>query len=294
MKLFKTLFIGILILIYSFLPTIGKEQINKVNLPEILRQTASYCEKVKKMAFDFVCEEIINEKIYHYEVVRGYRRKGADLMIPIVGFKLSKIEENSYIYDYQMIKKGDKADEKRILLKKNGKEVKKEVAQFSIRGLSAKYLVYGPVGFLSKYWQNHFNYQIIGQDEICGEETLIISAIPKSPLRDNNYNGTIWISVNDFSIIKIRWNPVDEKNKKLSSPLGDLERKINWLAVYKVEKNGVRFPSEQIIEEYFIPVIKEEYPLRITRKGEKQLKYEASYIYTNYKFFTVELDVYIK
>jgi len=246
------------------------------------------------MAFDFVCEERINEKIYHYEVVRGYRRKGADLMIPVVGFKLNQVEENSYIYDYQMVKKGVKTLEKRILIRKNGKEINQEETHFSIKGFSAKYLVYGPVGFLSKYWQNHFNYQLIGQDETARGVTLILSAIPKYPRKINNYKGTIWIKVNDFSITKIKWDPLDEKDKKLSSPLGNLEKEINWFTEYGVEKNGVKFPSKQIIEEYFVPLIIEEYPMKITRKGGKQLKYKASYHYTNYKFFTVEVDVEIK
>lgn len=271
-----------------------KKSNNALSLSKVLENAASYCEKVKKMAFDFVCEERINEKLYHYEVVRGYRRKGADLMIPVIGFKLNQVEENSYIYDYQMVKKGGKTLEKRTLIRKNDKEINQEETDFSIKGFSAKYLVYGPVGFLSKYWQNHFNYQILGQDKIAGEVTLVLSAIPKYPRKINNYKGTIWIKVNDFSITKIKWEPLDEKDKKLSSPLGNLEKEIHWFTEYGVEKNGVKFPSKQIIEEYFVPLIIEEHPMKITRKGLKQLKYKASYHYTNYKFFTVEVDVEIK
>ena len=215
-------------------------------LNEILKKTSDYCEKLKKMALDFVCHENIEENIYSYKKTETYAAKDYKSATPIsqISLKLKNSKKNIYLYDYQMIKKGDKQEEKRILLKENNKDKHVENAELKIKGFKAQYLVYGPIGFLSKYWQRHFNYEIIGQDEINGKMAIVISATP-TKLREENYNfGKIWVDENDFSILKIEWDPRYIKGYKEKASTG-IKRTLTWAVFYEFEKNNVRFPSRQ-------------------------------------------------
>jgi hypothetical protein len=61
------------------------------------------------------------------------------------------------------------------------------------------------------------------------------------------------------------------------------KKKIAWTATYDIVKNGIRFPGAQSIKEIYA-----------TKNGKEHTKYEAEYIYDQYKFFTVETDVIFK
>jgi hypothetical protein len=61
---------------------------------------------------------------------------------------------------------------------------------------------------------------------------------------------------------------------------GTLKRTLNWAVYYEVEKNGVRFPSRQLIEEIYEAIQDKPHP-----------KYTVSAVYDNYRFFTVEVEV---
>jgi hypothetical protein len=256
-------------------------EINQEKLKDILKKTAEYCEKLKKMALYFVCHENIEEKIYFYKKTEIYVSKdfASSTPIPKTNLKQKRLKRSTYVYDYQMVKKGDKQEEKRILLKENKKEKHVENTKLKIQGYKAKFLVYGPVGFLSYYWQNHFIYEIIGHDEISGIKTIIISASPMQPREENYYFGKIWVDENDFSILKIEWDAksIEGYEKKVS--LG-VTKNLSWEVFFEVEKNGVRFPSRQIIKDIYL-----------TEAGKQHPKYLTTFVYDNYKFFTVETEV---
>lgn len=257
---------------------------DQARLKEILEKTADYCERLKKMALHFVCHENINEKIYTYkaiETVPADQLRSATAL-GRVSLRLKKRKSNSYVYDYQMIKKGDKREEKRILLKEKKKEKQEENAELKIQRFMAKYLVYGPIGFLSRSWQSQFTYEIVGTEDMEGRKTMIISAIPKEEREENYYSGKIWVAENDFSILKIEWDPkyIKGYEEEVSSMAGTLKRTLTWVVYYEVEKNGVRFPSRQLIEEIYEATEDKQHP-----------KYTVSVVYDNYKFFIVEYEV---
>jgi len=261
-----------------------KAEDDQVKLKKILKQTAEYCEKLKKMALDFVCHENIEEKTYSYKRVDTLSRSdvGSAAAFMHVGLKLKNSKTKSYVYDFQLVKKGDKQEERRILLKEGRKEKHVENAELKIKGFKAQFLVYGPIGFLSRYWQRHFNYEIVGPDELNGKKAIIIAATPTEQ-REDNYNfGKIWVDENDFSILKIEWDPkyIQGFEEKVSSAGSGIKRTLAWAVFYEVEKNGVRFPSRQLIEEIFT-----------TEGGKEHPKYTATFVYDNYKFFTVETEV---
>jgi hypothetical protein len=252
-------------------------------LKDILLKAGAYCESVKKAVFNFICNENIKEELYLYNKKTVYKRMdGASLPIMITELKQSKIKEKTYLYDYQLIKKEEDPIEKRILLKENGKKKHEENAELKLQRILVKYLVYGPIGFLSNYWQDYFNYEISGVDIIEGQNALVISAVPNSVREDNYSFGKIWVDENDYSILKIEWDQrsIKDFKDKVESRAGDMKRIVAWGAVYGEEKKGLRFPSRQYIEEKLVTIA-----------GSEYTKYKVEIIYDNYKFFTVETDV---
>jgi hypothetical protein len=147
----------------------GQEELSK-----ILEKTGDYCEKVKKMALFYVCKEKIVKKRYLYKT-EDYRKKlpDVDAWTWHKRFKLKGSKKNSYTYDYQLIKKGDELIERRILLKENGKKKLEKNAELKMVKYVSEYLVYGPVGFMSNYWQDYFDYEIVGKDKIEGKMRIM-------------------------------------------------------------------------------------------------------------------------
>ncbi len=255
--------------------------VNQAKLKNILKKTAEYCERLKKMALFFVCHENIEEKIYFYNRTRVYVSEDHESAAPLqkVNLKQRRMKKSTYVYDYQMIKKRDKEEEKRILLKEGKKGKHVENAELKIRTYKAKFLVYGPVGFLSYYWQNHFNYEISGQDEINGTKAIIISASPTESREENYYFGKIWVDEKDFSILKIMWDAkILEGYEEKAFP--GVTKSLSWEVFYEVEKNGVRFPSRQLIKDIYL-----------TEAGKQHPRFLTTFVYDNYKFFTVETEI---
>jgi len=203
----------------------------------------------------------------------------------VTELKLKRTKTRTYLYDYQMVRKGEEGFEKRILLKEDKRKKHQENAQLKLERFAAKYLIYGPVGFLSKYWQDFFDYKFTGEDAVDGRSAILIEIVPNS-VREENYSfGKVWIDKVDYSILKIEWDQrsIENFKDKVESRAGDLKRTVVWGAVYGVDKNGIRFPSRQYIEETYISL-----------SGKKHTKYEVDIVYDNYKFFIVETEVRIR
>lgn len=249
---------------------------DQIKLKNILEKAAEYCEKLENMAMDYVCQENIKERTYYYKAVETYSAADMKSATPLakVSLRLKNSKRNTYVYEYRMIKKGLMQEEKRILLKEGKKEKHVEDAELNIKGFKAQYVVYGPLGFLSRGKQEYFEYEITGQDRINGKDVIIIRATPKEELDENYYMGKIWVDENDYSILKIEWNPIYTEEYEESVYPG-IKRISSWEVLYGVEKNGVRFPSRQIIEEIFT-----------TETGRRHTKYRATIDYENYEFST--------
>ena len=110
--------------------------------------------------------------------------------------------------------------------------------------------------------------------------------VPKKE-REVNYNfGRAWVDKNDFSILKIDYDPKsikDYEDELLQSPIGDLSKNVIWTTHFGVEKNGVRFPSQQLIQEFYV-----------NSEGESLLIEKIIFRYEDYKFFIVETEVKYK
>jgi len=280
---------GILALTVALIASTGRQSSGMHNkmkdeilLQEILRSTCEYCERVKKIALHYICQEnIIDIENFFQGASRamGMQREGK-------AFNIRRIKRRTYKYDYQLVRKGDDLSEQRIILEKNGKKKNQENADLSHLKYHSQYLVFGPVGFLSRYWQKHFSYFLIGEDIIDGEPVSIIQANPNEVRLDNYSIGRIWVN-EDFQIVRLEWEPASIQNYEdeiLISRLGPFQKKVVWTVDYTVEKNGVRFPGRQFIQEIFY---------RESENGfrQKAVKRETRFEYNAYKFFIVETDV---
>jgi hypothetical protein len=251
----------------------------------VLEKTRKYCSRLKKVAFDFVCHENIKEKTFFYDAKRTKTTTGTGEQLLARELKFKRAKTTTYLYDYQMVKKGNEGFEKRILLRENKRKKHQENAQLKLQRFAAKYLIYGPVGFLSEYWQDHFDYKIVREDVVEGREAILIEVAPNARREENYSFGFVWVDMMDHSILKIEWDQRSIKDMKYSveSRAGDLTRTVVWGAIYGIEKNGIRFPSRQYIEETLL-----------SPAGTEHTKYQVDIVYDNYKFFIVETEVEIR
>jgi hypothetical protein len=279
------LFLSILIAFSEFVisvPHNPRNRIDQETLDTILEKTGDYCEKVKGMALFYVCQEKVENERHLFENKNLLKFS----MSALTKIKPRKIRTKTYAYDYQLVKKGKELKEKRTLLEEDGEEKYEENIEFRPVKYSGKYMVYGPVGFLSKQWQHHFDYELVGEDVIDDKKAIIIESTPKKE-REVNYNyGRVWVDEKDFSILKIEYDPKsikDYEDELLKFPISDLSKKVIWATHFGVEKNGVRFPSQQLIQEFYV-----------NSEGGSLLIEKITFRYEDYKFFIVETEVIYK
>jgi len=256
-------------------------------LPRILERTAVYCERLKGMALNFICLETIKEadsSLVWTKATQLFPGSRALTLKEARDLKATNTKIKTFVYDFQLIKKGDEFTERRTLLEEDGRPKKTENATLSTRHAGAKYLVFGPVGFLSKTWQPFFRYEILATEIVGKSAAWVVRASPTERREENYYHGRIWIDQADFSILKIEWEPLAEQNVPVApqTPEG-VDRKWTWVVTYDVVKNGIRFPGFQTIQEDYI-----------STNGKSHRKYLAEYRFDSFKFFTVESAVVIK
>ncbi|MDH5203450.1 MAG: hypothetical protein OEW69_09350, partial [Nitrospirota bacterium] len=258
---------------------------NPSGLEEILKRCAEYCEKLESSVLFFVCYEKIKEEIYQYPqgktmVIRSSPERSASLSSQVLLPRPKRIV-NNYIYDYQLIKKKDKIEESRTLLEENGKEKHEKNARLKTKRFYSERSAFGPVGFLSRDWQDMYSYTVIKEKTSYGRKVLVLEAKPKQKIKDKPNYGKIWVDKEDFSIIRIEieqeslagFEQVEEERRGSAKPV------ITVTHDYAIIKNGLRFPSQT--------TFKEEYDAGMG----SLIKSRIHITYDNYRFFTVEVEV---
>ena len=248
-----------------FSQTDNPKMVDQEELEIILKKCAEYCEKLENSSLYFVCKETITEEIRS--------REG----------RLPGAEKNRYVYDYQLIRKGNSKDEQRILIEVNNRKKNIIDAQLKTKRFHHKYIVFGPIGLLGQKQQEIMEFKILKEEFHEKEKVVVLEASPKFPDDFNNLYGKIWIRRRDFNILKIEWEQESLENfegvEKIAQRL-KAKPKITFVSEYAFEKNGVRFPSMYSVEENYI-----------LRNGSRYGMSKTTVIYDNYKFFTVDTKV---
>ncbi len=289
MKKKKFFFIYLILFFFIFaysnygLSSAHKQKKDEIDLKKILEKCAEYCEKISNSVLFFVCTETIKEEIYRSapRVIQSLNPPGKIRMR--VRGSGPKMEINTYVYDYQLVRKENRTKENRTLLEKNGRKMNKKNAPLQTKIFEHKNVIMGPIGLLSEYWQQFHEYKIVKEAKFKGEKVIILEAVPKYGFKLNQLSGKIWVKKSDFTILKTEWNQQSIENyDKIEEYAKELKARplITLVSEYAFEKKGIRFPSKYTIKEVYI-----------LRRGKRFLRSRKTVIYKDYQFFTVETDI---
>lgn len=252
-------------------------------LQGLLARTAAYCEKIKAIALYYVCQEKVEAVRYSYAkrwIEAGpYEGTRTSVKPRRLKFEPRGSKKKTYLYDYQLVNEAGNLAERRTLLQEDRKKKNQEAAGLKDIRFSGRYLVFGPVGFLSKSWQSHFRYEVLGRETVDGKEAVLVGCEPRVRGGENDNAGRIWLNAADASILRIEWEPSSIQGYDSLAPQGYRKRVI-WIVDYGTEMNGVRFPSRQVVSEFLLDEKELQVPLE-----------QVTFLYQEYKFFKVGVEI---
>jgi len=191
-------------------------------------------------------------------------------------------ENLSSTYDYQFVRKADRKIEKRTLLEEDGRKTKTDDAELATTTVRVQNALFGPVGLLGESAQSGHDYRIAAEESRKGRKVVIVEAVPKPGLERQHCYGRIWMHEDDGSIVKISWDQTSVGNFQMvrarAQEIG-AEPQLSSITEFGLEKNGLRFPSQDTTEEAYL------------KGGAKLVKSLTTIVYKDYKFFTVETVV---
>jgi hypothetical protein len=243
-------------------------------LAPLLARAAEYCDRLESSVLNFVCREKIEEWTRS-----SVRRMG----LAFVGPR----EKHRYLYDYQLARDREGlCEERRTLLKDDGKEVSVSGAPLKTRSFSHGKVVEGPLGLLRREVQAVHDYSIVGQEKALGEEAAVIEVVPKPGAAAGGLYGKAWLRKSDAGILRIEWTPGSIGNYKTIEEQAErleMTPACVFISEYAFEKNGVRFPSRFVAKEIYR-----------RKSGIMAQLAQVDVVYDEYKFFTVETKVDIR
>ncbi len=259
-----------------------------VDLSSLLGRAAEYCRKLESAALDFVCREEVTERINlaldgpaAYKAIKSWTVLDRERML--APREPPKVKM-SCIYDYQCVRSGDKIREKRTLLEENGKKKNEPNATLKTTVGTYRNALLGPVGLFSPRILNEYDYSIAGTDKFDRKPVVIVEAVPRiEALEAMNLYGKAWIDPATGDILKIEWNEKRVGNYEIFEARGkryDRTPRITLRSEFSAEKNGIRFPTKLFIEEAYL-----------NKRGRAFIRSETTIIYTDFKFFTVEVEI---
>jgi len=285
---------GAIFIFLCFSYAFAQQNAKMDDLKTILHSAGDYCDKMKDIALYYVAKERIEDTKYIYrteaESSHGYEASQPEMLNSTISSKKPLVrgtKKRTQTYDYQLISRNDGYEEKRTLVEENGKAKHQENARLTGLPFVSEKLVFGPVGFLSSYWQDYFRYEILGNEAIGERSCLIVKATPKKPpeeMEGNNKVARIWLDETDHCILRIEVEARSiqgfrEENVEISNT--NLKHTVICRTEYDVEKNGIRFPGKQIFRDVLL-----------NPKTEDQVVLEEiTYTYSDYKFFIVGVEV---
>jgi len=244
-------------------------------LPKILAKANEYCRRLGTASLSFICRERIDERQFSPPL---------RIFSALASGEPKRVTRVTLEYDYQLTRKGESIEEKRILLKENKQSRNEPDAALKTKLYKHQNLVFGPVGLLSEYWQPRHSYTYLGEQKVEGEKVFLVEAAAAGRPEPNLVYGKAWIRQKDFAIVKIEWDQRCLGNYdqilEMAKTIGhQAEPRISVIGYYGIEKNGIRFPDRL--------AIREDYG---STRGTFRVS-ETTVLYTDYKFFVVETEV---
>jgi TonB family protein len=272
----------------------GLEPASQAKLRMILDQCAEYCDRLTGLALDFICEETIKEIHYNFGTVVGWLAYVYSPPSPPGGpivtastplFDPELTEKNSYVCDYLLVKKGDKLEERRILLQEDGRTMPDREKLLEEKKFSILRPLFAPIRLLDRDRQPLFIYTLIKEEKVNKKKAYLIEAVPKSTDVAGIQCGRIWVDVKTFQILQceIEGVPFEGYEDILADCVRfNIEPLFTTTYLYHIERKGVLFPSRM--------------DLRVVYKDPKTKlkKMKTEITYKKYKIFTVETEEEIR
>jgi TonB family protein len=260
------------------------------DMKKLLDSSAEYSQKLFNVALYYVCLEKIDEtinKVSKEYIGTGGIDGGNDLannekaVFSLWDLVMNRLKDESYIFDYQMIRKQGKIDEKRVLLgKTEGIEEKNKNPLQARLSYFLQPIVF-PERILNRKYRFSYSFRMMGEEEINGHKTVLLSVSPKKETSGDFLNGKIWVEKDHGRILKIEMetNTLDGYPEIYEECTRyHLKPHFTISHDYRFEKYGLLFPRQSEI--------------RIEYSGlsslKKELKAKARIDYHNYRFFNVD------
>jgi hypothetical protein len=256
---------------------------HKQTLDSLLKKSARYCQKLKKVTFYFTCTEaVIDSHWYRGDLVR----------------------KKQYLYDYQIIREENgKMNENRKLkpvsIESPGKPEeetgKAKDGKIILTNFFTSYPFLMPVSMLAEENQSKYRYRLLSPETIARRTLFRVSVEPKEEgvmIKNSNY-GVVWIDGEDGSVYKIKLDANSLGGVKRLEQLARAKRNrlrvtdVHW---YEVQRKGIRFPSRTEINCSFLDWDQVKRVLNRLRSGALE-QVGTVFEYKKYQFFNVNVDV---
>jgi len=278
---YRYVYFFILVFLFGFLGADSIEtEKSTLLLNKYLAGSARYCEKLKSEAYHFYCKEkILLEKD---DFIYGRLIKG----------KLTRrISKKNYLFDYQIIQKRGKLQERRRLIA--DKVAKKESDPYTLNLLFlSEKAVFGPNSILDKERQSNFNFKLLEYKKTGENDLVVIEAIPKKPGKIFFLSAEIYIDTTDFSVRKIVGPVYVSGYKSMKRIAASYKSRLSLVCEIRFnhEYKGLFFPTFIYISEKYIggSMIYR----NVGPRGWERSK--TIFTYSDYKFFEVGTEVKIQ
>jgi VWFA-related protein len=261
-----------------------------IDLDGLLKKTADYCARLQSAALDFVCRESIEEA---QAIPQVWQPSGSGgFMTPRVEFRNQK---KTWLYDYQMVQKGGAIEEKRALLRADGKDKREDNATLKDMRFWHKHVILGPIGLFGKDAQARQAYSVTGLEAIAGVEAVVVEVKPRGEAGAAGLYGKAWVRASDGAILKIEWQPEsmgDYEGIVGFAKSAGADVRLTFASEYGLGKGGIRFPTTyRVTEAYVLAPMS----LLATTIGRRLITRSTTTVsYADYKYFTVDTDVKIR
>jgi TonB family protein len=282
----------------------GQTVTSQTELSGILEKCADYSDKLKSAALDYICEETIRDVNFNLPTGEELRKQSSIVLSMVSGagsvsqLGISRLpfpnperaERNEYLCDYLFVKKGEGIQDRRIILKENGRPLPDRTKMLEERRFTTLMPFLAPVRLLGRDRQPLFDYRILKGDRIKGREVWVIEAVPKAGNAAGVEHAKIWVEKKGEQVVKVEMTGLPFEGYE--SVLGELVQynaKAKFVATYaySVEKKGLAFPGEAKIR------VNHAYP-GITPERFAIERIRTDLKYDKYRFFTVETESAVK
>ncbi len=261
----------------------------------MLKSARQYCQRLEKAALDFVCQEEVSEFIdlTRYNEPNLVRQVPSAASVSGEWYAGHRAElrfdtpptgksDNTYLFDYQFVRKAGEVKENRVLLEKNRKKAGKKDEPPKTETFQYADVLLMPVRLLDERFGSYYDYRLLREDELNGTKAWVLEVIPRLAVVDVYLGGRLWLKKEDSSVLRIDWDPatfgryeiIEQRAKRFEA-----KPEVTSYTEFGFEKNGLRFPSLDLTEEAYID-----------KDGKKFVRAMTKVVYQEYKFFTVETE----